>query len=368
MINNNSILIVDDTTENLDILVDLLSIYDVIGAISGKDALDILSEEKIDLILLDIMMPEMDGFEVCKLLKENKNTKDIPVIFITAKTDEDSIEKAFGVGGVDYITKPFRPRELLSRIKTQLNLKDLKNIEIEHNKQLSMSSLICNIAHQWRQPLSVISTSATAISLEHELGILTDSDFHTYCEAIVKQTEYLSSIIDNFASIVNNPKEKTIFNLKNLINKNYNLFFNDFESFNINLILKVDDSIELLSYYHTFIQVLLLIINNSKDFVKINKLDKKLIFLEATKENNKLELNIYDNGLGIDEDIITHVFEPYFTTKHKSLGKGLSLYMVYKLITEVLDGTIDISNKTYEYDNSEHTGINLKIMIPLEIK
>ena len=367
MTNNNSILIVDDTIENLDILVDLLSSYDVIGAISGKDALEILNDEKIDLILLDIMMPDMDGFEVCEILKENKNTKDIPVIFITAKTDEDSIDKAFEVGGVDYLTKPFRPRELLSRIKTQLNLINLKNAEMEHSKQLGMSSLISNIAHQWRQPLSVISTSATAISLEYELGILKDNDFNTYCEAIVKQTEYLSSVIDNFASIVNNPKEKTIFNLKNLINKNYNLFFNDLEFYNTNLVLRVDDNIEISSYYHTFTQVLLLIINNAKDFVKINKLDKKLIFLEASKQNNKLELNIFDNGLGIENDIIKHVFEPYFTTKHKSLGKGLSLYIVYKLITEVLDGTIDISNKTYKYDNIEYIGLNLKIMIPLEI-
>ncbi|MEA3513655.1 MAG: diguanylate cyclase [Campylobacterota bacterium] len=127
---NKTILIIDDTTTNLDILVELLDAYDVIDAISGKDALEIVGEEKIDLILLDIMMPEMDGYEVCRRIKENKKTKDIPVIFITAKTDEDSIEKAFNVGGIDYVSKPFKPKELLARVKTHLEFRILiENLE-----------------------------------------------------------------------------------------------------------------------------------------------------------------------------------------------------------------------------------------------
>ncbi len=123
-----TILIVDDTETNIDILLDLLDDkYDVLVALSGESALEIVEKEKIDLILLDIMMPIMDGYAVCSLLKENDNSKDIPVIFITAKTDEDSIEKAYEVGGFDYVTKPFKPRELLARIKTQLKLKELMN-------------------------------------------------------------------------------------------------------------------------------------------------------------------------------------------------------------------------------------------------
>ncbi len=125
----NTILIVDDTETNIDILLELLGEkYDVLVALSGENALSILEEEKVDLILLDIMMPVMDGYTVCSILKSNENLRDIPVIFITAKTDEDSIEKAYEVGGIDYVTKPFKPRELLVRIKTQLKLKEV----IEH--------------------------------------------------------------------------------------------------------------------------------------------------------------------------------------------------------------------------------------------
>jgi len=121
-----TILVVDDTEINIDIMLELLSDdYDILVALDGEGALEIVKEDKVDLILLDIMMPEMNGYEVCTLLKNNLKTKDIPVIFITAKTDEDSIEKAYEVGGIDYVTKPFKPRELLARVKTQLRLKEL---------------------------------------------------------------------------------------------------------------------------------------------------------------------------------------------------------------------------------------------------
>ena len=123
MIENSTILIVDDTESNIDILLELLNSYDVLVALDGSSAIEIANEDEIDLILLDIMMPEMDGFETCRVLKESDKTKDIPIIFITAKSDDDSIDKAYEIGGVDYVTKPFRPRELLTRVETQLKLR-----------------------------------------------------------------------------------------------------------------------------------------------------------------------------------------------------------------------------------------------------
>jgi response regulator RpfG family c-di-GMP phosphodiesterase len=123
----HTILVVDDTDTNVETLLELLEDkYDTLATLSGEDALDIVQEEQVDLILLDIMMPNMDGFEVCRRLKNNQNTKDIPVIFITAKTDDTSIEEAYELGGVDYITKPFRAIEVLSKINMHLTLKDNK--------------------------------------------------------------------------------------------------------------------------------------------------------------------------------------------------------------------------------------------------
>ncbi|MCD6260032.1 MAG: diguanylate cyclase [Helicobacteraceae bacterium] len=126
-----TILVIDDTATNIQILVELLDdTYDVIVATDGRTALEIADEELPDLILLDIIMPFMDGFEVCKQLKENPKTKNIPIIFLTAQTDEESIEKAYEVGGNDYVLKPLKPKELMARVKTQLELqRSIKNLE-----------------------------------------------------------------------------------------------------------------------------------------------------------------------------------------------------------------------------------------------
>lgn len=117
------ILVVDDNPVNMDFLVELLKDYDVRTALDGNSAFEAIAEDYPDLILLDITMPEINGFEVCKRLKTNERTAQIPVIFLTASKDDESILEAFSVGGQDYITKPYRVQEVLARIRTQLKLK-----------------------------------------------------------------------------------------------------------------------------------------------------------------------------------------------------------------------------------------------------
>ena len=143
MMIKKQILMVDDSKNNIDILLELLSNnYDVIPTLSGKKALKIVQKKEIDLILLDIIMPEMNGYEVCKILKNNPLTKNIPVIFITAKTDTESIGKAFDAGGIDYVTKPLNSREICSRISAHLSLYEQKKflenmkIKLEHDNAL----------------------------------------------------------------------------------------------------------------------------------------------------------------------------------------------------------------------------------------
>jgi DNA-binding response OmpR family regulator len=119
------ILVVDDNLKNIQVLGGFLQNegFEVEFAVEGTSALEWISRQEFDLVLLDIMMPEMDGYEVCSIIKENPGNKDLPVIFITAKTDHDSIIQGFETGGVDYITKPFIKSELLARIKTHIEIK-----------------------------------------------------------------------------------------------------------------------------------------------------------------------------------------------------------------------------------------------------
>jgi len=121
-----TILVVDDEVVNLDILSELLDRFDVIDVTSGEEALEVLGKEKIDLILLDILMPGMDGYEVCRTVKADKSLRHIPVIFITSKNDDLSIEHAYEIGASDYITKPFRHRELLARVGNTLRIQELQ--------------------------------------------------------------------------------------------------------------------------------------------------------------------------------------------------------------------------------------------------
>ena len=123
-LNGMEILLVDDVPENLDVLHKMLgeSGFTIFVAPSGEIALNLVNQSKPDLILLDVMMPGIDGYEVCRRLKENDETRDIPVIFVTAKTETIDTVQGFLVGGVDYITKPFKFEEVLIRVKTQLKL------------------------------------------------------------------------------------------------------------------------------------------------------------------------------------------------------------------------------------------------------
>ena len=134
------ILIVDDVIDNIQVAMNILKEdgYDFSYAKNGEEALKLMQEGHFDLVLLDIMMPGIDGYEVARRMKEDPRLMDIPIIFVTAKVDIDSLAKGFEVGGVDYITKPFHPEELLARVRTHLELYRARKILEEHNLSLNI--------------------------------------------------------------------------------------------------------------------------------------------------------------------------------------------------------------------------------------
>lgn len=132
------ILVVDDTPTNIDVLRHIFidEGFEISIAMNGETALTLVEKSRPDLILLDVMMPGMDGFEICERLKANSRTRDIPVIFVTAKTEVEDIVRGFQVGSVDYITKPFKSEEVLSRVQTHLKIERLIQEKESLNKQL----------------------------------------------------------------------------------------------------------------------------------------------------------------------------------------------------------------------------------------
>jgi len=367
-----NILIVDDVKANLISLEALLETidnnYNIIKANSGTEALEVTLSQKVDLIILDIQMPDMDGFEVAELLKLNKKTVDIPIIFLTAAfKSEEWVHKGFELGAIDYLTKPIDENQFINRISLYTKL--IKTIEDnrhkdvilhEQSKMASMGEMIGNIAHQWRQPLSVISTASSGVQIQKEYGNLTDDYLEDMLNKINDATQYLSSTIEDFRSFVKGDNKKLNFNISEYLYKALKIENSTLNEKNIKLIKDIDNNLIINSYGNLLIQVVVNILNNSQDALeKIDK-DNRYIFIELNKKNDKAVLKIKDNAGGIDESIISKIFEAYFTTKHQSQGTGLGLYMTYNMLNS-MGASIDVENCILKYKDNEYRGVEFII-------
>ena len=161
---NSKVLIVDDNPVNIDFLVELLKDYDARTVIDGASALEAVEEDKPDVILLDISMPDMDGFEVCRRLKSSPKSKNIPVVFLSASHDTKSIVKAFESGGVDYISKPYNTQEVLIRLQTHLKLKKALEL-LEHRSHFDDLTGVANRNTFFKQSQRWIRQSQAGIPI-----------------------------------------------------------------------------------------------------------------------------------------------------------------------------------------------------------
>ena len=232
----------------------------------------------------------------------------------------------------------------------------------EQSKLASMGEMIGNIAHQWRQPLSVISTAATGMQLQKEFNLLKEEDLIKTCDIINQNVQYLSQTIDDFKNFINKDSIQKDFNLSKNIHKFLSLVNGTVKNLNINIHLNLDDSININGYENELIQCYMNLFNNSKDALINTK--KKIIIISTYTDNNQIIISIKDNAGGIPENIIFKIFEPYFTTKHKYQGTGLGLHMTYNLIKKGMKGTIKVSNKTFEHNKKIYTGAKFKITLP----
>ncbi|MEA3554083.1 MAG: ATP-binding protein, partial [Campylobacterota bacterium] len=252
------------------------------------------------------------------------------------------------------------------RLSSVIDISKLKQQEtalIEQSRMVAMGEMIGNIAHQWRQPLSVISTGATGLQIQKEHNILTDEQFYETCNAINNNAQYLSKTIDDFKNFIKGNRKKQRFNLKENIDSFIKLVEGSIKTNHINLIATINNKIFLDGYPNELIQCYINIFNNSKD-VLIDAEDNKLIFINTIENKDSIIITIKDNGGGIPKDIILKIFDPYFTTKHKSQGTGLGLHTTYNLIKDGMDGTIEVKNVNYEYENIKYSGAEFIITLP----
>jgi PAS domain S-box-containing protein len=256
-------------------------------------------------------------------------------------------------------------KEYIGHVSDITDLRKNEEQILKSEKLASMGEMIGNIAHQWRQPLSAISAAATGIKIEKEYGYLTDEGFYKSCDAINNNAQYLSKTIDDFRNFIKGDRSKTLFSLKDEVNSFLHLVEGSIKNHNIEMILDLKDDIKIDGYENELTQCLINIFNNAKDELKEKDMENKFIFISTSKNNSNAIIKVKDNAGGIPDDIIHKVFEPYFTTKHQSQGTGLGLHMAYNLIVDGMVGTIQVNNKSYEYDNIKYFGAEFIIELPL---
>jgi len=242
------------------------------------------------------------------------------------------------------------------------NISERKKMESQA-KLASMGEMIGNIAHQWRQPLSIISTIATGIQLKSEFYKIDSNEILDNMKKITYQTQYLSKTIDDFRNFIKNTNTKELLKISSVIEKTLSIVNSSIKNNNINLILEIKDDLEIKGFENQLIQAFINIINNAKDSIKENVLkdNDKLIFIQTEKFEGGLSITIKDSGSGIKNEIIDKIFEPYFTTKHQSIGTGIGLSMVHQIINDHHYGKIEVSNVTFNHNEKKYTGACFKI-------
>jgi len=269
----------------------------------------------------------------------------------------------------DYMTYNFN--KIIKKLNISIEKREKQsNLLLKQSKLASMGEMIDNIAHQWRQPLNNIAALNMHIETSLEFGKTIDTqEYKHISEKINNQLEYMSNTIDNLTDFFKNTNSYVDFNLKTALQEVNELFAQSFKNNDITLELNLEN-IELYGLKNELKQVVIHILNNAKDAILLQKEKSEafngLIIITLTKDTKDAIISITDNAGGIKKDIIDKIFEPYFTTKFKSKGTGIGLYMSYQIITKYMKGDIFVQNQHIQEKNQNSLGAKFTIKIPLK--
>ncbi len=348
------VLIVDDNPQNLKVLGNTLRENQVSPILvkNGADALRLLKRKKPDLILLDIMMPEMDGFEVCKHLKQNAATKDIPIIFLTAQAERESIIKGLEMGGVDYVSKPFNTRELMARINTHLELKaarDTISLQKEALKQANAAKdkFFSIISHDLGNLFNVLIGFGSVLLKKKDR--LTSEQTKEFLEMMLESSKKGHNLLTNLLAwsksqsngIIYNP---TLLNLRQIVNENLEFISNYASSKNITISASVSKDITVFADKNMFNTVIRNLLSNAIKFTP----DNGRIEISSDLKENEVEILISDTGIGMSPEDIDKLFRidinPSSIGTAKEKGSGLGLILCKEFI-EKNGGSIRVESE-----------------------
>ncbi len=398
-VEGSHILIVDDEAHNTLLLKTILKKenYRCSIASNAEETFMSISQDAPDMILLDIMMPDVDGFEVCQRLKKDPDTSHIPVIFVSVSNEAEQVIKGFEIGAVDYITKPFHPKEVLARVKTHLQLKHSRDIIDQYNRQLEVmlarrtedlirterqaafGQMIQGIVHNLRSPLSVMSMGVEFLEMitEKIYKILKETPYniqpvfkqldegHETLDGIGQSLSKMNQIVSQLMSKSRSDQAEKIELIDlNTILKREMEFFKADKFFN-SAIQSIDfsnQSLWIKAIPAEISQVIGNLIRNALD--ALHGLNGPMLWIESGWSMEKVWVSVKDNGPGIPEKNMEHIFDPFFTTKppaseqkdNEPVGTGLGLYYCKKTV-EVYGGNVVV-------ETSADTGTKFTIELP----
>ncbi|NQY54832.1 MAG: HAMP domain-containing histidine kinase [Campylobacteraceae bacterium] len=233
---------------------------------------------------------------------------------------------------------------LEKRIKDEVNNSRKKDmIMFQQARLASLGEMIANIAHQWRQPLSSIMMIVQSFQTKMSLGKLNQEFVDRKVQDAMLLSNNMSNTLEDFQNFFKPNKDKTLFDLKDCINNSLELskYFLEQERIQVSFIIK--NSIKTYGFYNELSHVILNIISNSKDVLK-DKKDNKLLKIILKESEDHIIIRIYDNGGGVNKEVLPQIFEPYYTTKYKSAGTGIGLYMSKQIIEKHMNGSIKCKN------------------------
>ncbi len=359
---NEKILLVDDNLKNLQVAMNILKDYNVIFAQSGDKALELLEKNNFDLILLDIVMPKMDGYSVCKEIKKDPRTNKIPIIFLTVKDEERDIVKGFDLGAVDYVTKPFFTDVLRKRVEVHLKLASVMNelkyvnkdlnekvneqiIEIRKKDEIintqkrvsAMSDIINIISSQWKNPLDKLKLYLQL--LEFKTSNIKDFDGENILSGSFSEMKKLDNIMSDFHKFFNNKKSKEITNIKVTIDNALFNFKDNFEKHNIKVNISGNNLLSINIVYNELMHIFTQLVEESvTNFCSKQKCeDKDFIDILIDESEESIYLSYEDNSRVYKDEEIDNLFE--INEKKQETSFSLGFYLV-KLFTEKNKGLI----------------------------
>ncbi|CAN2044858.1 histidine kinase [Candidatus Magnetomoraceae bacterium gMMP-13] len=358
----NYILIVDDSSENIQVINYFLkrNDYNVAAASDGQQALNMIAERKPELILLDVTMPIMDGFETCKKIKANPETKDIPVIFITAKAEPRDIVKGFKIGAADYVSKPLNFSELFVRINMQLKLKRSKDIIMRQNHE--QKELLHVLCHDLATPFNVIKSLTTLLNDCKDAELINElmKDLNRSSEQGID----IINLVRKMRALQEGDFEITECDLKTALYESKFMLTDKFTEKNITCEIFINDD-ESLNVYAENTSLVNSIINNLlTNAIKFSFPDSKII-IRVEKENDKVLLSIKDFGIGMPQGLLNDIFDLNKATSRPGtngeMGTGFGMPLIKKFI-DAYSGKIEIKSFDYEESPDNH-GTEIKITL-----